>query len=409
MKTIKLIPLISALFGMTFLMQGQITYDIMLTPTDSPFRSFVARLENLPEAERKLAVEMFIADNPVTPIIEHDSMVHLYFYGTAASVLIHGDYQNGWARPDTLASTSCGGTSFFYITYVVPVNARLDYVLQVGGNTQTDPRNPRITPSGYGPHSEIAMPGLHPDPSRLNRKDIAHGKMDTLLLTSNLPDILPREALVYLPPGYKKLDSLPVLYVLDGLEALVFMNYRYVLDNLIADGKIPPVMAVFIPPADRSGEFMGNRKEAFVSALCDDYVPQVDKAYRTDPRPEKRGITGISAGGYLALYTGLTRPEVFLCSAGQSPSITTDLHLARKSFPKKNKANAALRLYFDVGTYDLPAGTLGPLSFAEAARNLDQQMKKQGIPHVFNEFPDGHEWANWRERTDDILLYFFSE
>jgi enterochelin esterase-like enzyme len=34
-------------------------------------------------------------------------------------------------------------------------------------------------------------------------------------------------------------------------------------------------------------------------------------------------------------------------------------------------------------------------------------MKKAGINHSFKIFNDGHEWANWRERIDEILIYFF--
>src|SRR5512145_1218350 len=58
-----------------------------------------------------------------------------------------------------------------------------------------------------------------------------------------------RPAMVYLPPGYSAARKYPVLYLLHGIggdetEWLRFASPNVVLDNLIADGKAAPMIAV---------------------------------------------------------------------------------------------------------------------------------------------------------------------
>ncbi|MBK8662966.1 MAG: hypothetical protein IPN18_14705 [Ignavibacteriales bacterium] len=49
------------------------------------------------------------------------------------------------------------------------------------------------------------------------------------------------------------------------------------------------------------------------------------------------------------------------------------------------------------------------MSFLNSNELLDKKFSELNIEHKFNIFNDGHQWANWRERTDDILIYFFGK
>jgi enterochelin esterase-like enzyme len=60
----------------------------------------------------------------------------------------------------------------------------------------------------------------------------------------------------------------------------------------------------------------------------------------------------------------------------------------------------------DVGTYDLDYPGADE-SFLSANREFGAELTKHGIKHIYREVNDGHEWANWRERTEDILKMFF--
>jgi enterochelin esterase-like enzyme len=408
--------------------------------------SFADSLAALPAEERVAAASQFISRHPVTPVIESDSIFSLYWFGNAARVLVSGDLQSGWSVPDTMAETDCGENRFFHISYKVPPDARLDYRLRVDSTEMTDPRNPVVTPSGYGPHSQVAMPGFTPNPIRMDRRKTAKGSFHWIPFISSNQKVASRNLKVYLPAGYENLTRLPVIFILDGLEALDYMNYNTVLDNLVADGRIVPVIAVFIPPGNRMTENLGEESVHFVHVICDELVPVIDRAFKTDPQPASRAISGISSGGHLALLTVLTRPDVFLNGAGQSPTLSETLFEALGEFPGKfesilqpeNRKTAGgadpgqntghrerapgsmtagketaeipkftTRIYFDVGRFDLPQGTAGDQSFLEAATLLHQELDQKGIGHLFRIVNDGHEWASWRERTDQVLVCFF--
>ncbi len=386
---------------------AQFKDDLVKHPPLSSFKSSVNYLESLPDSERRCFVTELTAKYPQTPVIENDSVVNLYWYGKANRLMVHGDLQDGWAKPDTLEKIICGDSNFFFISYNLPADARLDYVFQPDDVHMTDPRNPTVTPSGYGPHSEIAMPGFQPDSARWERPGVPGGTMSGFMLKSSRKSISSREVLVYLPADYNDLKDLPVLYVLDGIEAMHFMNYKNVLDNLIFQQKIRPLIVVFIPPFDRGGEFMGPLRDKFIDVLCKEFVTEIDRNFKTSAIPENRGVTGISAGGFLALYIPLRRPDYFRNGAGQSPSVTHSLYQALDSFSTKIKPDQNYRIYFDVGRYDLPEGSGRPKSFLQDAQEFSKAMSDKKINHKFQVVNDGHEWANWRERTDEILVYFF--
>lgn len=128
------------------------------TPTNkqiknSLFVKFVNELKNLPVDKRLTELRRFINNNPTSPIIEDYGLASFYWYGKAKSVLIDGDIQYGWEIPDTMNVVSCGDNNFFYKMYSLPADARIDYQLIVDDSIITDPRNPIITPSGFGEHS----------------------------------------------------------------------------------------------------------------------------------------------------------------------------------------------------------------------------------------------------------------
>jgi len=87
-------------------------------------------------------------------VYEQDSIVSLYWYGKAKHININCDLQYGWPVPDTMDAMPCREATFFHRTYTIPFNTRLDYQLIIDTTASTDPRNPDITPSGFGPHSE---------------------------------------------------------------------------------------------------------------------------------------------------------------------------------------------------------------------------------------------------------------
>jgi enterochelin esterase-like enzyme len=385
-----------------------ITFFLSLFNQQIPFEQFTKQLKLLPTNQRKAVVEQYLTDIRTTPIIEQDSIINFIWVGKADTVLINGDLQHGWSKPDILNKIECGEEDFFYKSFTVPPDSRLDYQFIIDGKYITDQRNPNITPSGYGPHSEVMMLKFKPTSIILYRAEIEHGTIDTMVFKSKDDSIKPRLIKIYKPAGYEKLSNLAVFFVHDGEDALNFSNYKNAIDNLIAENKIKPLIAVFIPPVDREDEYVWAKLYRFIGAMCDELVPLIDQNYHTSRKAEDRGVTGISNGGHIALATVLKRPDVFKCAAGQSSTITLHLFEMLTCSIENKKISPQHKFYFDVGRYDLDYQSAGS-SFLEINREFDQTMTKNNISHIFHEFNDGHEWANWRERTEEILVYFFEK
>lgn len=375
----------------------------------SPFEQFITMLKALPEDKRKAAVIEYLSAHPHTPVIESDSIVSIFYFGKADTVILNSDLHLGWTAPDTLDGIACSGQTFFHCTFTLPADARIDYTLTIGTVTSPDPGNPVITPGGYGSHSEIAMPGFHPDPARAYREDVAHGIVDSIWLVSKDTAVMSRLARVYLPTNYDTLSGLPVLYIMDGNEAMEFMQYTTVLDNLLANKLIEPLLVVFMPPAQQHSEYIGSGQPVFMHALCNEFVPIIDRMYKTDPKPAKRAIAGISSGGHMALVTLFSRPDVFLLGAGQSPTISHEVYEPLRKLAEKTIPLPAFHIWMDAGNFDLVAGTMDGKTFLKAAEDLHHELENRKIVHAFNVYNDGHQWANWRERTDDVLVYLFGK
>jgi enterochelin esterase-like enzyme len=373
----------------------------------SRLHPFATRLKAMPEDQRGAAARQFLLDNPVSPLIEGDNLAGIAWYGRAQRVSINGDLQRAWTRPEPLEAIACGDHTFFYCLHRAEPDARLDYLLNVDGRDTPDPRNPQVTPSGFGPHSEITMPAFRPNPARRFREDIAHGSLDSLSFTNRNAPRLPRPLKVYRPAADDGSARLPVLYVYDGLEALNFMDYTNVLDNLIAEGKIQPVLVVFIGMLPEDGQLIPDKLMTLANMVCDEIVPMIDDAYPTARAPSRRAVAGISAWGNLALTTAFSRPEVFRLAAGQSTTVTDSLRKTLRQAAGKTPNLPAFRIYLDVGSYDLITGAMDNLTFLQANQRLRQELERRGISCSFQVVNDGHQWANWRERTGDILRFFF--
>ncbi len=383
-----------------------------VTPTEkelakSVFMAFTQKLDSMPVVERGDVVREFLTKNPASPLIEESSLACFFWYGKAVTVTLMGDIQMAWTGQDTLKAINCGDSTFFFKIYSLPKDARIDYLYLVNGFETTDPRNPVITPSGYGNHSQCAMPSFIPDTIRNFNPNIEHGTLDSLKF--GLPSIAngPRTIKIYQPVGYDSLENLPSLYINDGLKAIEYCSYINILDNLIASGKIVPVVVVFIEYKEGDQDFFLNKTEEYSAFICDNLVPFIDSKFKTTNSPEQRGIGGISAGGHISLITALKRPDKFLLASGQSTTLTPEFFEFLETL--KNGTKNKWKFYFDVGRYDLLNGSYDNMSFLNSNQLLEKTFSGLNIKHKFNVFNDGHQWANWRERTDDILIHFFGK
>jgi enterochelin esterase family protein len=358
------------------------------------FADFLEQVTTAPESLRTAIVDSFVTANPVSPVFEFDTLAHYYYRGTVTSVTIPGD-ANQW-NPAMFPMARLSTTNFWYRTEAFEPDARLDYKYFLNGSTWIlDPRNPYTVTGGFGPNSELRMPEFVQPPEIAYYSGIPHGTLrDTLFFSTNLGNS--RTIRVYTPPSYgSPLDSFAVVVFHDGLEYVSLGSAANVLDYLIHHGRIDPLIAVFVPPVNRTEEYAGSLQDEFTAFIVDELMPWVDARYTTRLSPGSRATLGASNGGNIALWLGLNHPEVFGNIAAHSSNIQGSISDGFENGPLLD-----LRLYMDLGTYDIPI-------LITLVRDFIPILQARGYDHTYIEFHDGHSWGNWRGHIDNALEMFF--
>src|SRR5262249_25881403 len=138
-----------------------------------------------------------------------------------------------------------------------------------------------------------------------------------------------------------------------------------ILDNLIADRKIPPTVAVFIKNVPRS---TARNQELACSPEFADFVAKelicwVHKHYRVSDDPRRAVVCGASLGGLCAAYCGLRHSAVLGNVLSQSgsfpyspgyvtrfPTYDVETGWLTRQFAKAPKL--PLRFYLEIGRFE---------------------------------------------------------
>ncbi len=366
------------------------------------------------------------------PWIVGTQVIFLY-KGQAEQVNWRGSF-NGWNEPG-LAGARVGQTDLWIAYTEFPEASRVEYKIVLNGEDWlADPANSNTAFSGLtGVNNVVTMPGFSVSDETQKRSDVTPGALTgDLTITSDALGYAVNYR-VYTPPGYESLAKLPVIYALDGND---FADERMgalpnALDNLIADGRIAPVLAVFVDAREPGNPQRNRREDEFLVRpveharfIAEELVPIIDRAYRTDPRPDARVIMGVSYGGLSAYYIAASQSAVFHNLAAFSPSLwvldspqyVTDpkqVEGSRQMLPAVSGPAIAcggdtgytcprlpVKIFLTIGLAGWDVGDF---------RGLVETLGQQGYPLEFHQVHEGHTWANWRGLTDEMLVYFFGK
>lgn len=369
----------------------------------SALQKHLARLGDL--AQRDAAVEMFIAAKGGTPIVEHQTrLVFLAKDKDGLAPRIVGDF-NAWAvTPQgydvTIGKTTrIDGSSWSYLESTSYTNARLEYGFLFDKEYTADPLNPRTVQAFAGPRSEIRMPFYTAQPEVDEAGSAPKGELIAETIASRSLGGQ-RRIWFYLPPGYPSTslragggaaDTLyPVVYVLDGGNYVEKMDAPRILDHLIANKSVPPVIAVFSEPGNRQEEYSRDPKwRAFITT---ELVPLVDKRFRTFPAPDHRVILGSSLAAYGAIDLAVAAPSVFGLCAAMAPPAQTATVVSNQAAARA--AVVSIRFFVMGGVYDDMIG---------GARLLRTTLDEYSAPVSYLEVPEGHNTNAFRGHLDDAL------
>lgn len=207
----------------------------------------------------------------------------------------------------------------------------------------------------------------------------------------------------YLPAGYENMEGLASIYLLDGQWFIQDGNMPKILDKLIEQEKIDPVIAIFVDSRNphnlnqnrRNSEFLGN--EAYINFLKDELVPLIDESYATSGSANDRALAGISFGAVGAAFGGLKASDTFQWIGCQSPAMhpVPEIYTAYE-----NSEDLPLHFFLSTGTKnDKKADT----------EHFKQIFDDKDYDFIYREVPEGHSWKNWKPLLDDLLVYFFGE
>lgn len=269
-------------------------------------------------------------------------------------------------------------------------------------------------------------PGIAREPKTFGTADTANPAK--LIVTTSHPAPYTRQVAVYVPKQYVPGTASPFIVGADGPDNLLFT----VLDNLIAEGKVPAMIAISI--GNGSGDAQGSERGLEYDTMSGLYAEFVEKEVlplveskcqvKLTKDPGGRATMGGSSGGSCALIMAWYHPEWYhrvLTWSGtyinqqwpwnpETPQGTWGFH--QHLIPESPRK--PLRIWMEVGDQDLfnpnimrddmhdwvlanenmakalaAKGYPYQFVFARNARHVDYKVKQQT-------FPEALEWL-WKD------------
>ena len=282
-----------------------------------------------------------------------------------------------------------------------PVPGTAEYWAWLRARRRPDPGNPRRLPRRWG-GEPLAYAGLPdaPDASDwTSRPGVARGTLSEHRVTSAALDTV-RRVWLYEPPYGADPGDLPVLVLLDGEHWGPGLGVADLLDNLIADGRIPPVAAVLPDSVDAATRWRELTCRAeYVRFLTDELLPWAAGRLPISADPARTVIAGQSLGGLTAAYAGLTASHRFGHVLAQSASVWWPTGPDAEWFVDALAAapRVPVRFRFAFGEQEWVA--------LPAARRLRDVLPAAGYDDaVYHEFNGGHDYLCWRPELTEGLI-----
>lgn len=297
------------------------------------------------------------------------------------------------------------GVWTFTLKQVNPGAYRYHFV--VDGLNVYDPKSPLA-----GETSAIANLGGEDDFFAM--KDVPHGAMSQRYYYSE-PLKTTRRMHVWTPAGYEKgKDKLPVLYLVHGGgdtdNAWPGVGCAgLILDNLLAEGKIVPMIVVMpngnIPAKERD---MSDMMQNFTDDMMQSVIPFVEKNYRVLTDKDHRAMAGLSMGGIQTLEVTLANYDkfgyVFVLSSGFNPNIDYELIASRLKLKENaEKINKSFRIFAHTQG--------GPTDITYiSGQKSNKIFDEYGIKYEYSEpYQSGHSWTTWRNNLKDLAPRLFKK
>ena len=354
-------------------------------------------------------------------------------------------------QDDVVSNNICErieNTDIFYKSFVVLNGTRTIYTVSKNNSLKfsrfydnlmhnwdtlaPDPYNPKRFTQRYRregqkfvvEYSVLEVPSVKPLKWIKQKKSVIPGSLISVDFYSNILNTK-RQIWIYTPNNFDLNDNpYHLLIIFDGKAFIEFTQAPLILDNLQAENKIPPIVAIFIQ--NYSGFSRGKDLlcyPQFADFIGKELVPWAQENYNISSNPAHSVLVGSSSGGLAASFIGFRHPKTFRNILSQSgyylwyPGYPWFQHSLKyygddyvRWWSKKEEKEEEwltrqylqsekldLKFYLNVGHLETRA--IKPI------RNFQEMLQEKGYTHFYEEYPGGHEYIAWRTYLPEGLIY----
>lgn len=284
-------------------------------------------------------------------------------------------------------------------------DSRVDAIINVAptptpASTQVVVDAPTVTPQPMATVKAVVARPLPATSCRANGQ-VVRGQWASEVFSRS------QEYALYLPPCYDEEGNTthyPVIYLFHGWPMdenhWITLGVVGTADRLINSGQLPPFI-IALPRGDKEGIYnhTSGGDRSFEGAITNEFIPFIDRKYRTLRQSTYRAIGGISRGGVWALEIAFRHPDLFASVGAHSAAL--GVNLAAADFDPFDLAPTApiesLRFFIDSGASDWTRTTSAQLSKILEARH---------IPHTYTLAPGDHLDSYWSTQVEAYLKFY---
>ncbi|EKU48109.1 alpha/beta hydrolase-fold protein [Staphylococcus massiliensis] len=227
-------------------------------------------------------------------------------------------------------------------------------------------------------------------------------------------EILDREVTlsIYLPKDYSDLFKSKVVICFDGRDFFQFGQIHRSYEKLRQEDKVS--RAIFIgfhyeSVQKRREEFhpQGERASKTVQAVANELLPFIDSNFPTYKVGNARLLLGDSLAGSIAFLTGLSYPRVFSQVGMMSPHSDEVVETLLDRCQFKSELNVWHTIGLEEEDFKLPTNGK-PANFLTPNRHLKDLINQTDMTYHYEELDGGHNWKTWKNKIDELLMYFLT-
>lgn len=204
---------------------------------------------------------------------------------------------------------------------------------------------------------------------------------------------------IYLPENYSEDRKFPVLYALHGMygDNNDWFRSGKISMNASEVEQLYGTSMIVVSPYAMNSFYCDELKKnlPYKTFFFEEFIPFIENTFSIKQERESRAITGISMGGYGAIYYGLIHPEMFCHVYACSPATYIG-----------NFVPDLEDMLDDLNVQEVPCitieiGTTDPLIITSGS--FVKAMEGKGFAYEYITRDGTHEWPFWKACTPKVV------